>query len=101
MLFNSATFMFYFLPACVLGYVALGRFGRRAVIGWLALMSIVFYGVWKPKYVFVLLGSLLINYAISRLIAAARQPRWATAWMIFGIALNLGVLAYFKYLFRF
>ncbi len=93
--------MFYFLPAVVLGYVALGRFGRRAVIGWLALMSVVFYGVWKPKYVFVLLGSILVNYAISRLIAAAKQPRWATAWMVIGIALNLGVLAYFKYLFRF
>jgi len=101
MLFNSASFMFYFLPATLLGFVALGRFGRRAVIGWLALMSLVFYGVWKPQYVVVLLGSMLMNYAISRMIAAHRDARAGTWWMVAGIALNLGVLAYFKYLFRF
>jgi D-alanyl-lipoteichoic acid acyltransferase DltB (MBOAT superfamily) len=93
--------MFYFLPAAVLGYVALGRFGRRAVIGWLVLMSLVFYGVWKPQYVVVLLGSMLMNYAVSRLMVAARRPGMATFWMIAGITLDLGLLAYFKYLFRF
>ena len=101
MLFNSASFMFYFLPVALLGFVALGRFGRRAVIGWLALVSVVFYGVWKPQYVIVLVGSMLMNFAISRMIAASRDSRAGTWWMIAGITLNLGVLAYFKYLFRF
>ena len=101
MLFNSASFMFYFLPVALLGFVALGRFGRRAVIGWLALVSVVFYGVWKPQYVIVLVGSMLMNFAISRMIAASRDTRAGTWWMVLGITLNLGVLAYFKYLFRF
>jgi alginate O-acetyltransferase complex protein AlgI len=101
MLFNSAAFIFYFLPVALFGFVALGRFGRRAVIGWLALMSIVFYGVWKPQYVIVLVGSMLMNFAISRMIAASRGSRAGTYWMVLGISLNLGILAYFKYLFRF
>jgi D-alanyl-lipoteichoic acid acyltransferase DltB (MBOAT superfamily) len=104
MLFNSASFLFCFLPIAVLGFAALARLGRRAVIGWLALISIVFYGVWKPKYVFVLLGSMLVNYALARLIAAAKKSnrqRAATFWMVAGITANLAALAYFKYLFRF
>jgi alginate O-acetyltransferase complex protein AlgI len=101
MLFNSAAFMFYFLPAAVLGFVLLGRLGRTAVVVWLALMSLVFYAVWNPKYLFVLGGSMLMNYAFSRLIIAAKTQRGKTVWMIAGVAANLGVLAYFKYLFRF
>ena len=103
MLFNSASFMFYFLPAALLGWIVCGKFGRRAVIGWFAFVSVVFYGVWKPKYVVVLLGSMLINYGISRMIARynERAPRTANLWMIAGVAANLAVLAYFKYLFRF
>ena len=107
MLFNSASFLFYFLPAALIGYAVMARLGRRAVVGWLAFMSVVFYGVWKPRYVLVLLGSMLVNYAVSRMIAKTRKPdapgtdRAATWWMVGGITANLVALAYFKYLFHF
>jgi D-alanyl-lipoteichoic acid acyltransferase DltB (MBOAT superfamily) len=104
MLFNSASFLFCFLPVAILGFVACARVGHRAVIGWLALISLVFYAVWKPRYVLVLLASMLVNFAISRMIAAANRSgrsQAATFWMVTGISVNLAALAYFKYLFRF
>jgi len=100
MLFNSAGFIFKFLPLALLGFAVLGRFGRRAAIGWLAFISIVFYMVWKPAFVVVLLGSIAFNFLLSRLIAANKdKPRAQSFWLIAGIAGNLGALCYFKYLF--
>ena len=100
MLFNSPLFLFVFLPFALLGFVFFGRSGRRSAIGWLAFVSILFYTDWKPSFVLVLLGSMLGNYAISRLITASRNnPRAQSFWLIAGIAANLGALGYFKYLF--
>jgi alginate O-acetyltransferase complex protein AlgI len=100
MLFNSPLFLYAFLPVALIGFAILGRFGRRSAIGWLALVSILFYAKWKPAFVFVLLGSMLGNYAFSRLIAANKQnPRIQNFWLIAGIVANLSALGYFKYLF--
>jgi alginate O-acetyltransferase complex protein AlgI len=100
MLFNSAAFIFKFLPLALLGFAVLGRFGRRAAIGWLAFISIVFYMAWKPAFVVLLLGSIALNFLLSRLIAASKtKPRVQSFWLITGIAGNLGALCYFKYLF--
>jgi D-alanyl-lipoteichoic acid acyltransferase DltB (MBOAT superfamily) len=100
MLFNSASFLFEFLPVALLGFALLGRFGRRSAIGWLAFVSIVFYAVWKPAFVVVLVGSMLCNFGISRLITANKErPRVQSFWMITGIVANLAALCYFKYLY--
>jgi alginate O-acetyltransferase complex protein AlgI len=100
MLFNTPLFLFVYMPLVLLGFVLLGRFGRRAAIGWLAIASIVFYAQWNPAFVLLLLGSILVNYLISRRIAAtAQQPRRQSLWLWLGILANLGALAYFKYLF--
>jgi D-alanyl-lipoteichoic acid acyltransferase DltB (MBOAT superfamily) len=100
MLFNSHLFLFLFLPATLAGFALLGRYGRRPAIGWLALTSILFYARWNPRFVVVLLGSMLVNFTVSRFIAMeAKRPRRQSAWLAAGIAANLGALAYFKYLF--
>ena len=57
MLFNSLRFLFAFLPVTMLGFHLLGRYGRRPVIAWLGLMSLVFYAAWNPPFVLFLLGS--------------------------------------------
>lgn len=100
MLFNSPIFLFVFLPVALVGFGILGRFGRRSAIGWLALVSILFYAKWKPAFVLVLLGSMLGNFLLSRLIAAnKRNPRTQSLWLVAGIVANLATLGYFKYLF--
>jgi D-alanyl-lipoteichoic acid acyltransferase DltB (MBOAT superfamily) len=99
MLFSSNVFLLMFLPAALLGYHALGRFGRRAVFGWLSLVSLFFYGYWNPKYLWLLGGSIALNFAGSRLIVWAKSERAKTAWLVLAIAANLGLLFWFKYLF--
>ncbi|HWG16649.1 MAG TPA: MBOAT family protein, partial [Acidobacteriaceae bacterium] len=102
MLFNSFRFLFEFLPIALVGFHVLGRYGRRPVVAWLGLMSLVFYAAWNPAYVLLLLGSILVNYLVALAIAAAQEgSRRRHRWLVTGIALNLTALFYFKYLYRF
>ena len=100
MLFNSGIFLFIFLPLSLLGYQALARYGRRTVMGWLAFISVVFYSWWHWQFVFVLIGSILVNFILSRIIAASKTPELKGRWLIVGITLNLAALCYYKYLFH-
>ena len=101
MLFNSYRFLFGFLPAAMLGFHLLGRSGRRPVIGWLALCSLVFYAFWKPPFVFLLLGSIVINYLVAAAIHRAPEGGQQRRLLLSGgIALNLLALFYFKYLYK-
>jgi D-alanyl-lipoteichoic acid acyltransferase DltB (MBOAT superfamily) len=99
MLFSSNVFIFLFLPAVLIGYQLLARFGRVAVFGWLSLTSLFFYGYWNPKYLFLLLGSIALNFAASRAIATAQSDRGKSAWLTAAVVANLALLGWFKYLF--
>jgi alginate O-acetyltransferase complex protein AlgI len=102
MLFNSIRFLFVFLPIALTGFHLLGRYGRRPVIAWLGLMSLIFYAAWSPVYVLFLLGSITVNYLTARAIGAAPEGSAARRrWLTFGVAMNLLALFYFKYLFKF
>ena len=101
MLFNSPHFLFLFLPVSMLGFHVLGRYGRRAVIAWLSLVSVFFYTLWNPPYVLLLLGSIAINYLWATYIAtAAAGSVLRRRLLLCGVAFNLLTLFYFKYLVR-
>jgi alginate O-acetyltransferase complex protein AlgI len=101
MLFNSFHFLFLFLPVTMLGYHLLGRFGSRAVIAWLAVMSVVFYGFWNKFFVILLLGSILVNYLVALWITSVSEDSGGRRLVLaFGVALNLLTLFYFKYLYK-
>ena len=100
MLFNSYSFIFAFLPVVLAGVFLLGGAGRqRAALTWLMLASLFFYGAWKPVYLLLLLFSMGFNFAIGQL-AGGRGglgPRRRKAMLGAGVAVNLGLLGYFKY----
>jgi alginate O-acetyltransferase complex protein AlgI len=100
MLFNSFPFLFVFLPIALVGYQLAGHLHRRGVVVWLSLASLAFYGYWKPWFLFVLCGSIALNYVAACLISR-RIPNSADTriWMWGAIFLNLAALCYFKYLF--
>jgi D-alanyl-lipoteichoic acid acyltransferase DltB (MBOAT superfamily) len=101
MLFNSLRFLFVFLPITMVGFHLLGRYGRRPVIAWLALMSVVFYAAWNWVFVFFLLGSIAVNYFVARAICAAPDDSARRQGLLtLGVALNLLALFYFKYLYK-
>ncbi len=100
MLFSSSIFLFFFLPITLLGFQALGRFGRKAVFSWLILMSCVFYGYWNPKYLFLLGASIFLNFIASKLIIRYKSSeRLQTITLVSAIIANLLLLVWFKYLF--
>jgi len=101
MLFNSNVFLFAFLPLAILGYYLLAhRLGPFAAKVWLCLASFVFYGWWNPIFLLLLGGSIAFNYLLSRHLtddedAGSRQSLLLAA----GVAVNLLLLFYYKYLF--
>jgi D-alanyl-lipoteichoic acid acyltransferase DltB (MBOAT superfamily) len=100
MLFNSYPFIFLVLPLTLIGFFALGGVNRKLAAGWLVAASLFFYGWWNPVYVSLLVSSFLFNYLLGMAVVRARagrdMPR-AKSLMAFAIAVNLGVLGYFKY----
>ena len=95
MLFSSNTFLFGFLPAVVVLYYLCPRRCRNVL---LLVSSLIFYGWGEPKYVLLMLVSILMNYFCG--LAAARQQsrqRSTRGVLIVGVVLNLGMLGFFKY----
>ena len=98
MLFNSYVFIFAFLPIALAGFGLLGGLGtRRAGIVWLVICSLVFYGYWSPRYLLLLLFSMVVNYLIGTLWLSAPTQRFRKLGLIVGLVFNLSVLGFFKY----
>ena len=94
MLFSSVPFLFYFLPAVLIVYFLVPK---RAKNGVLLLSSLVFYGWGEPRYLPVMLGSILQGYIFGRLIERFRDTRRVKLFLVLSVLLSLGTLAYFKY----
>jgi alginate O-acetyltransferase complex protein AlgI len=92
MLFNSQTFVCFFLPAVVVGYYALAP-RRSARHAFLVLASLVFYGWWDWRFVPLLVGLTLANWGIAKAFGATR----VRSLPVLGVAMNLAVLGLFKY----
>lgn len=94
MLFNSYEYIFLFLPVVWLLYIFLQSFGLvSAAMMWLVLASLCFYGYWNPAYLPLILFSLGINFIIGKVLEKKRSK----PLLVFGIIINLGLLAYYKY----
>ncbi|MGE5612630.1 MAG: MBOAT family O-acyltransferase [Nitrososphaerales archaeon] len=101
MLFNSAIFVFAYLPLVWLGYlIALRLPWARAGIAWLAIASLFFYGYWSPAALWLLSASILFNYLIGRCLDRSSwnlpEPTRRTLLML-AVSLNLATLMYYKY----
>lgn len=99
MLFSSYEFMLFFLPAVLAGYFLMGRVaGKMAAHFWLVAASLLFYGWFKPWYLWIILSSVVVNYAfvwkIERLPAGGSLRR---ALFALGILFNVALIGYYKY----
>lgn len=98
MLFNSFGFIFLFLPAAVIGFFAVSRLGKRYGVAWLMLTSILFYGVWNPRFVLLLLLSIAFNFTMGELIHTARdRPARQKILLALGVGCDILALGYYKY----
>jgi len=95
MVFSSITFLFVFLPAFIIIYYIIGDKFRNL---FLFLASLLFYAWGEPRFVLVLLFSIVINYAAGLLVEVWGKGTKAGPYVVFAaVAANLGLLFYFKY----
>jgi len=99
MLFNSYSFIFAFLPVVFVGAFLLGRYSHRLAALWLGLASLWFYAIWTPRFVVLLLGSILFNYAAAWWIGRESERKSGHPKLILtgAITIDLGLLGYYKY----
>ena len=94
MLFSSIPFLYYFLPSVLILYFIVPKKLKNMV---LMLSSLVFYGWGEPKYVVLMIASIVIGYFSGILIEAFSQKKLSKVFLGISVAVNLGFLAYFKY----
>ena len=97
MLFNSVEFIFAFLPLTLAVFWAMLRVGNRPAAVWLLAASLFFYGWWSPRHVVLLLLSIAFNYGIGISLGRVADRGRRTLLLAVGIAVDLGLLAFFKY----
>jgi alginate O-acetyltransferase complex protein AlgI len=97
MIFNSFQFLFAFLPVVLTGTFLLARFSANAAQCWLIAASLFFYGMWNVNYLPLLLGSVGFNYLIAVRMTRVNNPRSRSGLLWFAVAVDLGLLGYYKY----
>lgn len=94
MLFSSIPFLYYFLPLVLAVYFLTPARFRNAV---LLLASLIFYAWGEPKYVPLMLASILSGYGFGLLQERYRGQKGAKLVCGLSVAVSLSFLLYFKY----
>ena len=100
MLFNSATFLFAFLPLSLITFYLLAILSREAAKVLLIAISLLFYGWASARFLPLLIGSVVVNYVFGRMIQIYYRREDVARVAILrnvGVAGNLALLIYFKY----
>lgn len=97
--FSSTVFLFIFLPVLLLIYYCklIKSIKIKNVI--LLIASLLFYAYGEPIYVFVMIGSIIVNYFIGIFIDKHKDKiKIKKTFLILGIIFNVLLLVFFKYL---
>lgn len=70
---------------------------EKAYLTSLLVLSLVFYASFYPPYLLLLLFTTLVDYYAGKKIYAAVSPARKKIFLVFSLAANLGLLAFFKY----
>lgn len=94
MVFSSMTFIWIFLPILLFVYY-ISKEKYRNII--LLFFSLIFYSWGEPKYIVLMLISILVNYIFGRILDKCNKKKNKKIVLIVSIVFNLGLLVYFKY----
>jgi len=101
MLFSSTVFVFAFLPAVLLLYYGIAKpifknIAFRNVLLFLA--SIFFYAWGEPRFVLVMLLSIIANWMFALFVDKYRGTSYAKVFIFLMLLFNIAVIFIFKYL---
>jgi alginate O-acetyltransferase complex protein AlgI len=95
MLFNSKTFLLFF--AVVYAVYLLLRRRHRWQNAFLFVASLVFYGSWNWRFLFLIAASTGIDYYLALKIHACPRATTRKRYLLVSVGMNLIVLGFFKY----
>jgi alginate O-acetyltransferase complex protein AlgI len=95
LLFNSLTFVVFFAVVLALHFAPWGSWRVKKIQ--LLVASYLFYAAWNPPFVLLLWISTIVDWNVARRIHTAETPGRRRTWMLVSVAVNLGILGYFKY----
>ncbi len=94
MVFSSITFLVYFLPLFLLAYhLTPNKFKNACIL----IFSVVFYAWGGPKFIFVILGTTFLDFYLVNAMHNNKTKSGKRQYLIVSLAMNLGLLFYFKY----
>lgn len=92
MLFSSMTFIYMFLPIlCLIYFLSKKEFHNTILL----IASLIFYAWGEPKYLAIMILTIIINYYGAILLE--KYPKYKKQTLILTIIINLSFLIYFKY----
>lgn len=99
MLFSSTVFLYLFLPVLLFFYYIVFRKSRICQNVLLLLASLFFYAWGEPKFVIIMIASIIVNWAFGLLVHKHREKRSVSRLIIaLSVMFNLSILFVFKYL---
>lgn len=93
MLFNTIQFVIFFIVVTT-AYFSLSWKGRWIL---LLLASCYFYMVFKPVFILILFGTIVIDYYAGLWLEKVHHPAQKKALLVVSLISNIGILAFFKY----
>lgn len=93
MVFSSITFLFYFLPITLAIYYIVPNKFKNII---LLISSLVFYFYGEPKYVWLIIMSIIVTYLFGILLDKYKKK--SKLFLILSILIIVGLLMYFKYI---
>lgn len=98
MVFSSTAFLFLFLPLTILGYYNPFLKSRNFRNRFLLFMSIVFYALGEPVFVFLMLLSIFVGWLAARKLETAVDVKKRKRILVLAVFFHVGLLFIFKYL---
>jgi len=93
MLFNSLSFLLFFILTLVISY----SLGWRARKAFLLVVSYCFYAAWNPPFVVLLWISTIADWYIAKGLGRVESRFWRRVLLTSSLLVNLGILGFFKY----
>ncbi len=94
MLFSGIPFLFYFLPIVLIIYFLSPKLLKNAV---LLAASLIFYGWGEPKYVFLMIASILLGFFLGMAIDKSKTKKMKRLWLSLSVISSIILLGFFKY----
>ena len=94
MLFNSLTFIVFFVVVLSLHYTVKSWRGQKSI---LLIASYIFYAAWNPPFVLLLWLSTLVDWYVAKALEDEEVQVKRRLLLTVSLTVNLGLLGFFKY----